>query len=58
MTTFIQIALGLLLLAVTSWLVARWIGFIGDAGTAALIGFPIMLLIAYLVDRRRERSQR
>lgn len=58
MTALIQFTLGLILFAITSWLVGHWIGFIGDAVTAAAIGFPIMLLIAWLVDQRQERLRR
>jgi membrane associated rhomboid family serine protease len=41
-----------------TWLVGHWVSFVGNEYLAALIGFPIMLLIGYLYDRRQARRRR
>lgn len=53
-----QFVAALALLAVTTWLAKLWIGYIGDAWNAALIGVPIILFIAFLYDRRQARLAR
>ena len=58
MIALFQIAASLALGVVATYLVTNWQEFIGDKDWAFLIGFPALCLIAWLVDRRRARSQK
>lgn len=58
MTTILQLLASLALLAVVTWGANHWIAYIGDAWTAALFGFPIILFIAFLYDRRQAQLAR
>jgi hypothetical protein len=44
----LQIIGGLALGAVATWLVYRWIDFVGNTHIAFLIGFPILLIIGLI----------
>lgn len=48
-----QFAATLALGAFVAFLVKRWELFVGDTDLAFLIGFPALLLIAWIYDRRQ-----